>query len=75
MQLIRYVSHAMWEPCHVWHDGSVRPTVRSPAVVEDDVIVSQVAKAPVHNLPCSAEQQRLAHITGIGVPIVLISNW
>ena len=44
-----------------------------PAVVKDDVVVAQVSKAPVDNLFGAAEEQILAHVTRVGVPIVLRS--
>ena len=44
-----------------------------PAVIKDDVVVAQVAKAPVDNLFGAAEEQILAHVTRVGVPVVLRS--
>jgi hypothetical protein len=75
MQLTRHASHAMWEPCHIGHDRAIRAAVRCPAVIEDDVIISQISKAPIDNLPRGAEKEILAHVAGIRVPIVLGLTW
>ena len=45
--------------------------MRCPAVVKDDIVVTKVSETPVDNLLCAAQEQILAHVAGIGVPIVL----
>ena len=64
----------MGELGEVWLQGPVPVAPVAPAVIQDDMVVAQIAETIADNELGGAQQQIGADIAGKGVPVVLASS-
>ncbi len=74
MDLISNMSHIVWEFLKVSFKHVVLVAAVGPAVVENDVVISQVTETSVYKDFCSGEKQRFGDIAAEGVPVVLVET-
>jgi len=71
MQRIAHSLHPARELRAVGHQRPVGVAPGGPAVVEDDVVVAEVAEAIVDDLLGGGEEEVLADVAAEGVPVIL----
>ena len=71
MELIRNTFHPTWELRTVGQQRALGATPGGPAIVEDDIVVTQVAKTKVDNLLGGREEEGFVDVAAEGVPVIL----
>jgi len=71
VQRIAHSFHPARELRAVGHQRPIGVAPGGPAVVEDDVVIAEVAEAIVDNLLGGGEEEVLANVAAEGVPVIL----
>lgn len=71
MQRIAHSLHPARELRAVGHQRPVGVAAGGPAIVEDDVVIAEVAEAIVDDLLGGGEEEVLADVAAEGVPVIL----
>lgn len=71
MNLICHGIHSIWELLHVNLQEVLFVSSIGPTIIQDYIVVSNIAKAGVNECLGGIEEQRFGHITSERIPIVL----